>query len=83
MLFKCKGKDWAVDAMKHTCDVHLDGCPTRVSVDMLQSRYWTISTSQFRNIENKVSETQGHESQCFSGVPVVWYICTSGLLFGS
>ena len=26
-------KDWAVEAMKYTWAVHLDGCPTRVSVD--------------------------------------------------
>ena len=27
-------KDWAVETMKHNWAVHLDGCPTRVSVDM-------------------------------------------------
>ena len=27
-------KDWAVETMKHTWTIHLDGCPTRVTVDM-------------------------------------------------
>ena len=27
-------KDWAVETMKHTCTIHLDGCPTKVTVDM-------------------------------------------------